>query len=246
MGAFESWVGLGATALLAPLLLLLVLAPMAALGIMLTVALHTTPRIVSLVATRRFPDLQRRQGAAIWQSVLWSVACTLGALVALLLSLPLWMVPVLGALVPPLIWGWFTAKVMMFDVLADHATAHERRALLKQHAGPLLVMGVVSGYLGLLPAVIWTLSPMGMLLMPVLIGVALWLYVGVFVLVALWFTHYGLSALQTARILQEGEVLPPAPPAGVEPQPTTSQAPPKGSVALPHASRQLHDSESPP
>lgn len=207
----ESWLGLAMAAWVAPVVLLVLLAPMAALGIMLTVALHTTPRLVGLVAERRFTTLERRRGAGLWQSVAWSVGCTLAALFTLLISLPLWLLPVVGALIPPLIWGWFTAKVMIFDVLAEHASAPERRALLRQHAGPLLVMGVVSGYLGLLPSMLWTFSVLGVLLAPVLLGLAVWLYVVVFVLVALWFCHYGLAALQAARTAREGEVLPPDP-----------------------------------
>ena len=55
------------------------------------------------------------------------------ALVALAISIPLWFIPPLVLIVPPLIWGWLTYRVMGFDVLAEHATAAERQAILRRH-----------------------------------------------------------------------------------------------------------------
>ena len=43
--------------------------------------------------------------------------------------MPLWFVPPLVLIVPPLIWGWLTYRVMGFDVLAEHASREERRQL---------------------------------------------------------------------------------------------------------------------
>ena len=52
---------------------------------------------------------------------------------------------------PPLIWGWLTYRVMAFDALAEHASKDERREVLRRHQVTLLGMGVLTGYLGLLP-----------------------------------------------------------------------------------------------
>ena len=50
---------------------------------LLLVALLMAPALVSLVTRRRFADLQARRGAALWQSLLWSLGSTLVALAAL-------------------------------------------------------------------------------------------------------------------------------------------------------------------
>ena len=68
-----------------------------------------------------------------------------------MLSVPLWLVPPLVLVLPPLIWGWLTCRVMAFDVLAEHASADERRTILRGQRWPLLAMGVVCGYLGAAP-----------------------------------------------------------------------------------------------
>lgn len=44
-----------------------------------------------------------------------------------MLTLPLWLIPPLALLLPPLILGWLTYRVMAHDVLAEHADAAERR-----------------------------------------------------------------------------------------------------------------------
>ena len=75
------------------------------------------------------------------------------ALVALVLPMPLWLIPPLVLVLPPLIWGWLTARVMAFDALADHGSAEERNALLRQHRWPLLGIGVLCGYLGAAPSI---------------------------------------------------------------------------------------------
>jgi MFS family permease len=103
-------------------------------------------------------------------------------------------------LIPPLIWGWLTTRVMSFDALAEHASADERRALLTTHRWPLLLIGIVTGYLGAAPALIWAFSAAALIFAPVLIAVSVWLYTLVFAFSSLWFTHYLLAALQRLRL----------------------------------------------
>jgi Etoposide-induced protein 2.4 (EI24) len=158
-----------------------------------------TPAIVALVARRRFPALEARRGAPGWQTVLWSLSISGIALALLAMSLPLWLVPPLALLLPPLIWGWASGKILAFEVLAEHADADERRALLTQHRVPLLVMGIVCGLMGAVPALVWAIGALALVLAPLLLMVSVWLYTLVFAFAAAWFAHYGLAALQAHR-----------------------------------------------
>lgn len=195
---------------IAPLVVVVLALPLVVVVSLLLVAMLMTPAIVSLVAERRFAGLARLRGAALWQSVLWSLGWTLVALLALLVTLPLWFfVPPLLLLIPPLIWGWLTTRVMSFDVLAEHASADERRALLKTHGWPLLIIGLVSGYLGAAPSLLWAASAVTLIMAPILVPVAVWLYTLVFAFSALWFAHYALAALQQMR--QQAQTVAPAP-----------------------------------
>jgi hypothetical protein len=184
---------------MAPALLLFMAIPVIVIVSLLFVALLMTPTMVALIAERRFPLLQRRQGASFWASLLWSLASTLMACLALLLTLPLWLIPPLVLVVPPLIWGWLTYRVMTYDALAEHASAEERAQVFKQHRIPLLCIGILSGYLGAAPSVIWASGAMFVAMAPILVPIAIWIYTLVFAFSSLWFTHYALSALQQLR-----------------------------------------------
>ncbi len=194
---------------LAPLLLVFVLTPVIVVVSLLAVALLMTPALVNLVVAQRFAGLEARQGGGVLSGLLWALLSIGLAGFAMVISLPLWLIPPLVLLVPPLIWGWLTYRVMAFDVLAQHASKDERRALFKAHGGWLLVMGVVCGYLGAAPSAVWAMgagfAPAFVLLVPV----AIWVYTLVFVFASLWFAHYCISALHAMRQ--------PVPAAGVAP-----------------------------
>jgi hypothetical protein len=195
----ESLAGGSFRTVLAPLIVVALAAPVIVVLSVLLVAWLMTPAIVNLVATRRFAALQRKQGAGWFSSIVWSLVCTVLALLALVISVPLWFIPPLVLIVPPLIWGWLNYRVMSFDVLAAHASREERRELMRQHRLPLLVIGVVSGYLGAAPSLLWAASALTLVFAPLLIVVSVWLYTLVFGFSALWFAHYALAALARLR-----------------------------------------------
>lgn len=184
---------------IAPALVLLLALPLVVVLSVLLVGLLMTPAIVSLVAGRRFPRLERRHGAGMAASVWVSLSSTVVALVLLLLSIPLWFVPPLVLVLPPLIWGWLTYRVMSHDALSEHADAAERRALLRRHRMALWGIGIATGYLGAAPSLLWALSVLTVVMAPVLIPLSVWLYTLVFAFSALWFVHYCLAALQRMR-----------------------------------------------
>ena len=134
--------GEAAHALLAPILVLALAVPVIVLVALVAVALFMTPAIVSLVAARRFPDLERRHGAGWWQGLAWSLACT---------------------------------------------------------AAALLAMGVLSGYLGSAPSMLWAWGVAAVPLAPLLAVASVWLYTLVFAFASCWFAHYLLAALQLQR-----------------------------------------------
>ena len=184
---------------LAPVLLLFLAIPVIVVVSLLFVAIFMTPSMVALVAERRFPSLERKKGGSMLASLFWSLGSTLLAAVALVLSVPLWFIPPLILILPPLIWGWLTYRVMSYDALVDHASSEERRQIFKEHRGSLLAIGIISGYLGAAPSVIWASGAMFVALAPVLVPVAIWIYTLVFAFSSLWFAHYTLEALEQLR-----------------------------------------------
>ena len=186
-------------AVLAPLLVVALAVPLVVVVILLLVGSSVTPVVVALVERRRFPDLERRRGASALQSAAWGLVCGLAALAALAASVPLWVVPPLAMAVPPLVWGWLTGSVLAFDALAAHASAEERRVVLRTRRWSLLFMGAVCGGLGALPALVWAAGALAIVFAPLVLVASVWLYTLVFAFAACWFAHYTLAELQRLR-----------------------------------------------
>ena len=198
-GALET-IGLGGLrSVLAPALLLFATLPFMVVACLLMVGLFMTPAMVSLVGERRFPALERKRGASIWHSLAWSLGSTLAACAALLVSIPLWLVPPLVLILPPLIWGWLSYRVLSFDCLADHASAQERQLIMREHRTHLLIIGLLTGYLSALPSVLWASGAMFIAMAPLLVPLAIWVYTLIFAFSSLWCAHYCLARLQQMR-----------------------------------------------
>ncbi len=183
----------------APLIVIFSVTPVLVLLCLLVVAMMMTPSLTALVVERRFVLLERKKGGSFLFSLMWSLGSTLLALIAMVISIPLWLVPPLILILPPLIWGWLTYRVMTFDVLAAHASAEERREIFKRHRACLLGIGVITGYLGAAPSLVWASGAMFAAAFVILVPLAIWLYTLVFAFSSLWFAHYALAALERLR-----------------------------------------------
>jgi hypothetical protein len=203
VAAISSWLqsmgGGNLKSVLAPLIVIFAVTPLLVVSCLLVVALLMTPALTALVADRRFPALARLRGASFIASLGWSLLSTLLALVGLVVSAPLWLIPPLILVLPPLIWGWLTYRVMAFDALAEHASREERSEIFRRHRLPLLGMGVFCGYLGAAPSLIWASGALLAAAFVVLVPIAIWIYTLVFALSSLWFAHYCLAALRSLR-----------------------------------------------
>lgn len=207
------WMGLSSLrSFLVPLMAMWLLLPLMILTALLFVGGVAMPAIARHVSTRWYPALERRHGG----SIIGSLAVSLGSFIVFaclwLLTLPLNAVPPLALLVQPLLWGWLTYRVMAYDALADHASSEERRMLMRQHRWPLLAIGIAVGAMGAAPTMLWLGGALFLVLLPLMAGVAIWVYVLVFVFSGLWFQHYLLAALEEMRrdTMQPDRTLPAA------------------------------------
>ena len=65
---------------------------------------------------------------------------------------------------------------------------------------PLMGVGVLCGYLGAAPAIVWASGLLFAAAFFVLVPIAIWIYTLVFSFSALWFAHYCLDALAQLRM----------------------------------------------
>ncbi|HEY2256319.1 MAG TPA: EI24 domain-containing protein [Variovorax sp.] len=203
LSSFWGWIGRffpgSVTAALAPMVVVVAATPLIVVVSLLIVAGFMAPALTRLVVERRFPTLERKKGSSFFGSMARSLGLTLLALIALVVSMPLWLIPPLVLILPPLIWGWLTYRVMSFEALAEHASPDERDALLRAHRLPLLGIGVLCGYLGAAPSLVWASGLLFAAAFFVLVPLAIWIYTLVFAFSALWFSHYCLDALARLR-----------------------------------------------
>lgn len=155
---------------------LLILSASYLLAILLTAVL-VLPMLLDYLAASDYPDLARQGYDSLLASTWNSLAAALLFIVGWLLTLPLWLIPGLGLVLPMFWMAWLNRRTFAYDVLAAHASADEWRVLRRQHATPLLVLGALMAALAHVP------------------------FVGLFApsFAALAYIHYGLEALRRLR-----------------------------------------------
>ncbi len=215
-------------AVIVPLVVIFAITPILVVISLLAVSLMMTPALVDLVVQRRFAHLALKHGGTAWTSLAWTVGSTLIAMLAMVITLPLWAVPPLMFIIPPIIWGWLSYRVMVFDALVAHASREERLTIGREHRIGLLTIGVLTGYMGALPSLVWASGAVFAAAFLVLIPLAIWIYALVFAFTSLWFTHYSLAALEALRA-QTGSVV-------------MGASVPVPAVALPDDSNNTHSS----
>ena len=205
---FTSWIQSGleyvgfdeARAWIAPLFLVILLIPIITISLLVFIAFSTVPAVVDSVAKQKaYEGIMRIKGGSFIGSFFYTLWSALICLALVMLTLPVWWIPPLFAILPPLLWGWLTMRLMAYDVLLDHATPDERNQLLEEHRWTLLGMGVVAGMIGAVPTFFWATSVLALVLFPFVSFVALWIYSLIFIFSALWFSHFLLHALKQLR-----------------------------------------------
>jgi len=183
---FIRWDIGGAITLAAKVLVFLMFVPLVWLTALLILSAFGMPAMVEHVASRRFPQLARRQGGGVAGSV-WNGVVALAGLIGLgLVSIPFWLVPPLWPLIPVAIMGWLNQRVLRYDALAEHASGEEMLRIFSARRGTLYWMGAILALLAYVPLVGF--------IAPVLFGLA--------------FVHLLLGELQALREAPiEGEVL---------------------------------------
>jgi hypothetical protein len=141
----------GLLALAGGLALLALLVPAIWMTALVIAALIAMPWMVRHVGRKDYPGLDRLDGGTLYGS-LSNTMTAIGAFVVLwLLSLPLWVLGGLGALLGLLLIGWVTQRLLRYDALALHATATERAIVFERAGSRLWMLGVLLALLALVP-----------------------------------------------------------------------------------------------
>ena len=156
---------------------------------MLLAAIFVVPLLAQEIGDREYPDVTRKGDDSVVASTANSLIAATGFIIGWIGTLPLWLIPGMG-LVLPIYWlAWLNRRTFAYDALAAHATSAEWKMLFARHRGPMLLLGIVMGVLGHIP-ILGLLVP---------------------AFAALAYVHYGLEALRRERggavVIIEGERL---------------------------------------
>ena len=166
-----------ATLVAAHVLLFLLFVPLVYLTALFILAVFGMQKMVGYVASRSFPQLERRRGGGVAGSGWNGVVAILGMLGLALASIPLWLVPPLWPLIPIGILGWGNQRLLRYDALAEHAERDEMARIFRGRRAALYLLGALLSLVAYVPL-------LG-LLAPVAFGLA--------------FIHYLLGALSQQR-----------------------------------------------
>lgn len=191
---------------LVPMIAGVILLPMAGILGLAVAAVVVMPIVLNHVSAREYPGLERRGRYSLVSGIWNATWVTVVFIVGWLVTLPLWLIPPLAAVLPVLWWMFAFTRMLRFDALADHASPAERRTLFARHNTGFWALGLIFSLINLLPPA-WIFLP---------------------VLSSLVFVHYALDALRRLRLEQP---LPPADnpfPDDVTPSGADSSFNPKG------------------
>jgi len=159
------------------LLLWLLLAPLILITALLIAAVIEMPLIVSFIASRDYPALEKRRGGTVAGSVANATIAVLVFAGLWVVTLPLWFTGFLAPVLPVVLSAYLNQRLFRYDALSDHASAEEYRAILESNRGRMYVLGALLALLYYVPLL--------NLMVPVLSGLA--------------FTHFGLARLAELR-----------------------------------------------
>jgi CysZ protein len=136
---------------LAWILLALLFIPLVLITAVLIIGVFAMPAMVGHVAVRAYPELERRHGGTAAGGLWNSVAALFWLVLLVLLSLPLWFIPLLWPVLPVVLFGYLNQRVFRYDALAEHANSWEMETLFRRHRRELFLLGVVVSLFGMIP-----------------------------------------------------------------------------------------------
>jgi CysZ protein len=136
---------------LAVAIVLAMLAPVVILTALLIATVFAMPVLVRHVARTDYPNLERRRGGTVLGSI-WNAVAAIGLFATLwIITLPLWLLGPLAALLPLMLSAWLNQRLFRYDALSDHADAAEMTRIFEVARGRLFLLGVVTGVIYFIP-----------------------------------------------------------------------------------------------
>ena len=142
-----SWLG----AALQIFLHLMLYVPLVMLTALVLTAIFGMDAMVNTVSDRFFPNLEKKLGGGLAGSAANAFTAVVVYVGLWIVSLPLWLLGPVGALVPFITAGYLNQRLFRYDALAIHADAGELKSVIENNRGELWVLGILLGLIQFVP-----------------------------------------------------------------------------------------------
>ena len=146
-GLEPAWIANGIQALLH----LMLFVPLVMLTALVLTAIFGMDAMVDTVGERFFPQLEKRRGGGVIGSTANAFVAVVVYLGLWIVTLPLWLLGPVGALIPLVTAGYLNQRLFRYDALAIHADAVELKAVIEQNRGGLWALGILLGLVQFVP-----------------------------------------------------------------------------------------------
>ncbi|MDR2240912.1 MAG: EI24 domain-containing protein [Zoogloeaceae bacterium] len=142
-----------ASAIFIKAVLILLLIPLIYGTALLIVAVFALPLMLERVAAQDYPELERRNGGTLAGSIGNVLLAMTVFVVGLVVTLPLWLIPGMGILLPVLLSAYLNYRGYSYDALSAHGDKDEIPRVIARERGNLYLAGIVAGLLAYVPLI---------------------------------------------------------------------------------------------
>ncbi len=151
----EKWMHQGyfatASSYLVKFILAVLLLAAVYLTAMLITAIFVMPIMVNHMAQKYYPDLERKKGGTIADSVANTVAAIAVYSIGWVLSLPVWLFLPVAIVLPVILMAYLNQRLFRYDALSEHASKQEYEQIIQRAAPKLYSLGAIVGLLNFVP-----------------------------------------------------------------------------------------------
>ena len=146
-GIEPSWVAAGMHAIL----VLMAFVPLVMFSALLLTSIFAVPVMLKQLSQSHYPALEKRHGGSIAGSLANAFVGTLVYVGLWIVTLPLWLLGPIAAIVPFIAAGYLNQRLFRYDALSEHADSTELKKVIEDNKSQMWGLGIVLGLVQYVP-----------------------------------------------------------------------------------------------
>lgn len=126
----------------------------------LITGIYLVPILVRKINRLYYPTIQAHGNDSMFAGLGTTLSSVALFVFWWLITMPLWLIPGLVFILPPLLIAWMNRRLYTLDVLIAHATTAEIASIRERESGNLMLLGLLYGMLSYVPILNLIISPL--------------------------------------------------------------------------------------